>query len=271
MSLTRSKNTGGVQSIERSCRILDLLSKNKQSYSIHDLAQTLRLPKPTVHRILSTFRRLGYVTQDDTSKEYRLGFRLVELGQVVLNRIDLRKEAEPFLNQLAGRVQETVHLVLLDEGEIVYLDKVEKVHDQRSLRMASRIGMRNYAHSCAVGKVLLAFLPHGERDKIFAEKGLPKLTNKTIVDVDKLKEHLAEVRVHGYAVDDEENEEGIRCVAAPIRNDVGEVTAAISISGPSVRMTKEIIDRELVKQVVKTAAEISKKLGFRTEAPRERR
>jgi len=271
MPSSKLTNTGVVQAIERGCRILDLLGKGKQSYSIHDLFYELKLPKPTIHRILSTLNHFGYVVKEEASKEYRLGFRLVELGQAVLDQIDLRKEAEPFLSVLAGLVQETVHLVILDQGEIVYLDKVERVSDPRGLRMASRVGMRNYAHSCAVGKVLLAFLSDPERDEIFAQKGLPRLTKNTIVDIDKLKKHLARVRAQGYAVDDEENEQGIRCVAAPVRNDRGEVIAAISISGPSVRITKERIPRELVTQVVKTAAEVSRKIGFKSGISGERR
>ena len=137
--------------------------------------------------------------------------------------------------------------------------------------MASRIGMRNYAHSCAVGKVLLAFLPDSEVEGIIAQKGLPRLTKHTIVRPRELKQHLAHVRTQGYAVDDEENEEGIRCVAAPVRNDRGEVVAAISISGPSVRLTEERVHGKLKKQGMKSALEISEKLGYKSGSAKERR
>ena len=271
MPSRKTKNPGSVQAIERGCRILDHLSVGKQSYSIQDLSLSLNLPKPTIHRILSTLRNFGFVAQDELSREYHLGFRLVELGHTVLDRIDLRKVAEPFIASLSRIVQETVHLVILDQGEIVYLDKVEEVDDQRSLRMASRIGMRNYAHSCAVGKVLLATLPDVELDEIIAQKGLQRLTKNTIVHLEELKKHLADVKTQGYAIDDEENEEGIRCVAAPVRNDRGGVIAAISISGPSVRMTEERIHNKLKKQVMKSALQISKKLGYKSGFPKERR
>jgi DNA-binding IclR family transcriptional regulator len=270
MPFPKSKSHRSVQSIERGCKILDHLSKGKRSYSIHDLSFELNLPKPTVHRILSTLRHFGFIAQDEVSKEYRLGFGLVELGQTVLDQIDLRKVAEPFLTQLADRVRETVHLVILDQGEIVYLDKVEKIGNPKSLRMASRIGMRNYAHSCAVGKVLLTFLSDSERGEIIAQKGLPRLTKSTIVNLSQLNRHLADVKAQGYALDDEENEEGVRCVAAPVRNDRGKVIAAISISGPSVRMTEKRIHKELKTQVMKTAVGISKKLGFKNKAFTER-
>jgi DNA-binding IclR family transcriptional regulator len=252
-----------VQSIERGCRILECLSGRRGSYSIRDISARLDIPKPTVHRILSTFIRFGYVKQDSISKEYRLGFGLVELGQSVLGQIDLRKEAQPFLHDLADRVQETVHLVVLEDSEILYLDKVEKISDPRGLRMASRIGMRNYAHSCAVGKVLLAYLPEGKRKEVYAIKGLPRLTAHTIVDRERLERHLADVAERGYAVDDEENEAGIRCVAAPVRNDAGEVVAGISISGPAVRMSLERIEKTLRPDLLRTARETSKRIGYR--------
>jgi DNA-binding IclR family transcriptional regulator len=263
MPKTKPQNQGSVQVIERCCNILNTLANGKLTYSIHDISSEVNLPKPTVHRILFTLRQFGIVSQDEMSKEYSLGFRLAELGQIVLEQIDLRKGARPFLRQLANQVEEVVHLVVLDEGKILYLDKVEKISDLKSLRMVSRIGMRNYAHSCAVGKVLLAFLPDSEVNDIIDKKGLPRLTDKTVVDFDKLKELLAEVQVQGFAVDDEENEVGVRCIAAPIKDGRGKVIAAISISGPAVRMTNKRIHGELKNQVMNTALEISKMLGYK--------
>ena len=255
------KKSSNVRAIEKGFDILDFLSKGKQSYSLREISGKLKIPKPTIHRILSTFCEFGYATQDPVSKDYRLGFRLVELGQAVIDRIDLRKEAESLLKKLADSVQETVHLASLDDGQIVYLDKVERMVNPLSLRMVSKIGMRNYAHSSALGKVLLAFLPKKERDTILTQNGLPRRTKNTIVDSKELNEHLILIKSRGYAIDNEENEEGIRCVAAPIRNYRGEVIAGISISGPAVRITQERINRQLKHQVIETAAEITKKLG----------
>jgi IclR family acetate operon transcriptional repressor len=156
-----------------------------------------------------------------------------------------------------------VYLAQLDDGKIVYLDKVEKISIPTGLRMASRIGAHNYAHSSALGKVLLAFAPEGKRVEIFKQKGLPKLTEKTIANLNRLQAHLKRVRSEGCAVDDEENEKGIRCVTAPVKDHTGEFIAAISISGPTVRMTIERIDNELTQHVVTTAGRISQKLGYK--------
>jgi DNA-binding IclR family transcriptional regulator len=129
--------------------------------------------------------------------------------------------------------------------------------------MASRVGLRNPAHSSAVGKVLLSHLPEEELDGLIREKGLPKRTENTITDRAQLKEHLRLVKAQGYAIDDEENEKGIRCVAAPIYNETGRAVVAISISGPAFRITKKVIQETLKKEVRETARQISQRLGYR--------
>jgi DNA-binding IclR family transcriptional regulator len=187
----------------------------------------------------------------------------VELGNLLLSQLDLRKEAEPLLRDLAERTKETVHMVFLDRDEIVYIDKVETDHNPSGLRMASRVGLRNPAHSCAVGKVLLSHFPEEEVDRVIKEKGLIKRTENTITDSKQLKEHLKLVRAQGYAVDDEENERGIRCVAAPIYNETGKAVAAISISVPAFRITKKMIQEIMKKEVMETASKISQRLGFK--------
>jgi IclR family KDG regulon transcriptional repressor len=252
-----------VQTIERTSLILDILGQSPQGISIRDLSEKIRLPKGTTHRLISSLAYFGYARQDSKTRNYSLGLKLVELGNLLLNQLDLRKEAEPSLRDLAERTKETVHMVFLDRGEIVYIDKVELDHNPSGLRMASRVGLRNPAHSSAVGKVLLSHLPEEELNLLIKEKGLPKRTENTITDLIQLKDHLKAVRTQGYAVDDEENERGIRCVAAPVYNETGRAVAAISISGPAFRITKKVIQEILKKEVMETAFRISQRLGFR--------
>jgi DNA-binding IclR family transcriptional regulator len=251
-----------VQTIERTSLILDILGQSPQGISIRDLSEKIKLPKGTTHRLISSLAYFGYARQDAKTRNYFLGLKLVELGNLLLSQLDLRKEAEPFLRDLAERTKETVHMVFLDRGEIVYIDKVELDHNPAGLRMASRVGLRNPAHSSAVGKVLLSHLPEEEVNGVIKEKGLPKRTENTIIDSIQLKEHLKAVRTQGYAIDDEENERGIRCVAAPIYNETGRAVAAISISGPAFRITKKVIQEILKKEVIETAFKISERLGF---------
>ena len=252
-----------VQTIERASSILDILGQSPDGISIRELSSKIKLPKGTIHRLLSSLSYFGYVRQDPKTRNYLLGFKLVELGNLLLNQLDLRKEAEPFLKDLAERTKETVHMVLLDRNEVVYIDKVETDQHTSGLRMASRVGLRNPAHSSAVGKVLLAHFSEEELNNFTKEKGLLKRTENTITDPGRLREHLSIVRAQGYAIDDEENEKGIRCVAAPIYNEVGKPVAAMSISGPAFRITKKVIQESLKKEVMETALKISQRLGFR--------
>jgi IclR family transcriptional regulator, KDG regulon repressor len=250
-----------VQTIERVSSLIDILSQSPRGISIRDLSAKVKLPKGTTHRLLSSLTYFGFVRQDPTTRNYFLGFKWIELGQLLLGQLDLRREAEPFLKDLAEKTKETVHLVFLDRNEIVYIDKVEADHGQGGLRMASRIGLRNPAHSSAVGKVLLADLPEETLNEILQGKGLPRRTGNTITEIDPLKEHLKLVRRQGYAVDDEENEEGIRCVGSPIYNEAGKAVAAVSVSGPAFRITKKAIQETLKRKVMETALKISRRLG----------
>jgi len=252
-----------VQTIERVSSILDILAQSAQGISIRELSSTIGLPKGTTHRLLSSLTYFGYVRQEPRTRNYFLGLKFVELGQILISQLDLRKEAEPFLRDLAERTKETIHLVILDRNEIVYIDKMETDQNSSGLKMASRIGLRNPAYSSAVGKMILANFSEEELRAFFKEKSLVRRTQNTITDPIQLREHLKTVRKQGYAVDDEENEKGIRCVAAPIYNEIRKTVAAISITGPAFRVTKKIIQETLKKEVVETAFRISERLGFR--------
>jgi IclR family KDG regulon transcriptional repressor len=265
-SRTAPKPKNLVQSIERASILLDALSRYPQGLSLGDLASEVDLNKGTVHRILTSLVYLGYARHDPATRNYSLGFKLAELGNLLLSQLDLRNVARSHLIELAERVQETVHLVIRDYDEALYIDKVDLHPKQAGLQMVSRLGSRILLHCCSVGKVLLAHLPDDTVDEIIRNKGLPARTEHTITDPGRLKAHLQNVRKQGYAVDDEENERGIRCVAAPVMNGSRKVVAAISISGPAARMTIDLVNGSLKEQVRGAAAAISKELGFRWEA-----
>jgi DNA-binding IclR family transcriptional regulator len=257
-----AKPTNLIQTIERVAGILDVLAQYPGGISLGELSEKVQLPKGTTHRILSSLSYFGFVRQEATTKNYSLGFKLVELGNRLLNQLDLREEARPFLIELAQRVKETVHLVILDQQEIVYIDKLEAVDHDIGFRMTSRVGLRIPAHACASGKVLLAHLSEQELEQFLAAKDLKKITENTISEPKMLKEELSKIRAQGFAYDEQEREKGIRCVAAPIRNESGEVVASISISGTIVHLTRQIVEHELRKEVMATALAISRKLGF---------
>jgi len=256
-----------VQSIERVATIFDVLAQSSQGISLKDLSAKVKLPKGTTHRLLASLAYYGYVRQTRETKSYHLGFRLIELGNCLLNQLDIRSQAKPFLTELAERIKETVHLVILDQYEALYIDKVESKEKPGGLQMVSQIGLRVPVHCSSVGKVLLAHISENEVDGIIRQKNLVRRTKNTITDPGSLKAHLKMVRSQGFAIDDEENEEGIRCVGAPIFNQQGQVIAAISISGPTVRITKNLLHHLLKKEILKTAAAISRALGYQKTGP----
>jgi IclR family KDG regulon transcriptional repressor len=259
MKETKPKNL--VQTIERESYIFDILSQFPNGLSLGELARKTNLPKGTAHRLLSSMAYFDFVRQEPTTKNYHLGFKLVDLGNLMLSQIDLRSQARSFLINLSEKVKETVHLVVLDRDKALYIDKVDLHPKASGLQMVSRLGSRISLHCSSVGKVLLAYMEKTDAEKLIFGTRLAKRTENTITESEELMRHLASVRENGYAIDDEENEEGIRCVAAPIHNGSGRIEAAMSISGPTTRITLERIETELKELVCETANHISAQLG----------
>ncbi|TDT51031.1 IclR family transcriptional regulator [Fonticella tunisiensis] len=248
-----------IQSVDRALQILECFSRENRELGVTEISKYLGLHKSTTFGLLSTLESRGYVEQNLDNGKYRLGLKLFELGNLVHEGLDLRKQAYPFLKELVDKYQETVHLVVNDRGEAVYIDKVE---GPGAIRMYSQVGKRPPMYCTGVGKAILAYMPDKEVDRILFEKGLRPFTPNTITDVDKLKAHLAEIREQGYSFDNEEIEIGLRCVAAPIKNHKGEVIAAISVAGPSTRMTWEKMNI-LAISVKEAAVNISRRMGYK--------
>jgi len=197
------------------------------------------------------------VKNPDTGR-YRLGLRLYELGSRAIDGLDLRGRARPYLDRLQDEFGETVFFCILDEGQVFY---VEKVESQRSVRTACTVGSRAPAYCTAVGKAMLAELPDAEVSKIVRRWGLKEVTANTITTANALKTELKAVRARGFAIDDEEKEEGLRCVGAAVRSHSGELAAAMSISGPAFRITKERVPK-IGRAVMRAANELSAELGY---------
>ena len=215
--------TNLIQTIERMSSILDVLAQSSQGISLGELSAHVNLPKGTTHRLLASLIYFGFARQDAGTKNYSLGFKLVELGNRLLSQIDLREEARPFLQSLSRRTKETVHLVILDREDIVYIDKIEEPVSSTGLKMASRIGGRIPAHCTASGKVLLAYLPEKHLELLLREKPLSRRTENSVTDPLFLKAQLTIIREQGYAIEEGESEKGTSCVAAPILNEGGNV------------------------------------------------
>lgn len=197
-----------------------------------ELCERIGLHKSTVHRLVSVLEQNRFVEKTQAGK-YRLGLKLFELGSRAVAGLDLRERARPHLEKLAFETNETVHLCVLDEGEVLYVDKVEP---DRSVRLSSSVGRRIPAHCTSVGKAMMAYMSEAEVDAIIQRYGLHRFTRHTITTAAALKINLNEVRTLGYAKDWEENEEGVKCLGAPVRDYTGRVVAAISLSGPAFRI-----------------------------------
>ncbi|WP_459908403.1 IclR family transcriptional regulator [Desulfotomaculum defluvii] len=253
------KKTNIVQSVDRAILILEVLEKSPEPLGVTEIGNRMDLHKSTTFGLLHTLENRGLVIQDKENGKYKLGLRLLEFGEKVRERINLRAQAKPFLKQLVDEYQETVHLVVKTDNEYVYIDKVE---GPQAIRMYSQIGKRALMHCTGVGKSILAYLPDSELKGILNNIKLTSFTPNTITTLEQLKEQLQRIRLQGYSLDDEEIESGLRCVAAPILNYNGEAVAAISVSGPTTRMTYERI-KELVEPVKETSLKISSTLGFK--------
>ena len=252
-------NSGLTLTVKKAMDIVDCLAAEGAPLSAVELSRKLGLSRSTAYRLLTTLRTGGYVTQDTASPEkYCLGYKILALAGTLLDNIELRQQALPFLEELRDFANETVHLVILERGQVVYIDKLEC---SQAVRMHSSIGRLGFIHSTAVGKAMAAFLPWETVTRILEQHGMPALTPNTITDRAAFEQELGRVRDQGYALDDVENEEGIRCVAAPILSYGGELVAAFSLSGPAFRMTLERAE-ELSSAVGLTAARISRQLGY---------
>lgn len=248
-----------VKSVDKACYLLEIVSEYPDGIAITELANEVGMYKSTVHRLLGTLMNREYIEQDAKTGKYKLGYKLLDLGMKLLASIDLRNESIPFLKELSMQANEVVHLALLDHGEIVY---VEKVESDNTIRMHSRVGKRVPVHATGLGKAILAYLPKGEVANIIDRYGLASLTPKTITDRIQFLRSLDETRKSGFAMDVEENEQGICCVAAPILDSNSRAVAACSVSGPTIRMTPERL-QALTPYVIQTGQKISERLGFR--------
>jgi len=253
-----NRHSGGiVQSVDRALLILNQLAARGGCAALSDLARDLGYSRSTVHGLLATLMMHGMVAQD-ANRNYVLGIKLFELGSQAVSRLDLRQTAGPILQRLVEEFEETVHLVVGYGLDVVYIDKRES---PQSMRIVSQVGQRLPAYCTSVGKAMIAYLPQAELDRLLSDTELTSRTSRTIVDRDQLKMELEQVRRQGYAMDNAEFAEGLICVGAPIWDYTNQVIAALSISGPSVRMN-ETKTHNAIQAVRKGAAEISRQLGY---------
>ncbi|PLV59048.1 IclR family transcriptional regulator [Thermotoga sp. KOL6] len=246
-----------MQVLKRAVEILSCFSMRKPVLSLGEISEQTGMPKPTVYRICNALVELGILTKNP-DKTYSLGYKLLELGSIVLSSLEIRKAAIDVMEQLQAITGESIHLGILEGTHVL---SIEALESSQSLRTKVYIGKRASLYSTAIGKALLAFLPEKQQEEILEKIKLEPRTKNTITDKLKLIEELRKIRERGYSIDNMEDEEGIRCIGAPILNEKGFAVASISISGPASRISEDKIE-EYAKLVTKAAKEISRRLGF---------
>lgn len=258
-----------VQAVERALTLIEILAEQEVPMSLGDLAEKADLKPSTAHRLLATLMARGFVDQDDDAK-YRLSMKLFRIGNAATYATDVRKVAAPFMQELLEKCNETVNLAVLDRGEVVYIDQLES-NNIVVVRMFARVGNRGPAYCTGSGKVLLAGLSDEEFERYLSKVEFKRFTTDTITDPRMLAREIERVRKDGYALDLGERDEGVRCVAAPIKNHEGRTVAALSVSGPSMRMTASYINNELAPIVKEIAERISARLGYLAKEDRHAR
>jgi IclR family KDG regulon transcriptional repressor len=246
-----------VRAVERALQILSSFNDQHSERSLSDIAQEVNLHKATTHRIVTTLVNYGFLERAADGQKYRLGLQLTDLGFKAIRRMDLRREALPYMTQLTQQVEEACDLSIFDRGEVFYIEYVQGPH---ALTVAAAVGQRLPAYCTASGKLFLAHLPPSELDAILNHPMIAYTVN-TITSSDKLRQQLDEILKQGYGVDDEELEAGIRAVSAAIHNQQGGVVACVSIPGPTSRMTIERIP-QVAEALQETARSISRRMGW---------
>src|SRR5438477_5414851 len=261
----REKANYVIQSVSHALDVLEQFSGDAEELGVTELSKRLRLHKNNVFRLLATLESRGYIEQNRATENYRLGIRCLQLGQSYVQHMGLLRQARPIMADLARQVRETTYLAVLRRNAVVPVDVVEA---DRPVRMVSQLGEALPLHCTAAGKAHLAFESEDDLRTLLPD-GLPRFTDRTIVDRQAFLQQLRTVAASGYAVDLGEHLEEIRAVAAPVRDYARNVVGALTLAAPAFRLTPERIEKEVAPLVLKAGRELSNRLGFDAGTRRE--
>ena len=250
-----------MNNLEKALLILETFLNREHEIGIIRLVELTGLNVSTIHRIVKVLVNGGYLIQPHARGKYSLGPKFLQYSNTVMDRFKIKDVAPAIMAKLNQKVNECVNLVVLDSNEALYVDCVEPAKSSYKLRIFTQIGARVPLYCTAVGKILLAYMTEREQEEYFKTSELIARTRNTITDPIQLMREFSSIKRDGYSIDDEETELGVRCIAAPVRDHAGDVVAAISVSGPSTRLTNPKI-RELEPLLKAAALEISRSIGY---------
>lgn len=248
-----------IQAVSHALDLLEQFHGDVDELGVTELSKRLKLHKNNVFRLLATLESRGYIEQNKATENYRLGLKALELGQTFIKQMGLLRQAKPILEEMVEESNETSYVAIFKDNHIVYLDVVET---NLTVRVVSRVGSRLPAYCTAAGKVHMAYMTEEELEELLPVQDFSQHTATTITTVNNLKAELVKVREQGYAIDDEELDTGVRCVAAPIRDYTRRIVGAVSVSGPSMRFSDERIEKELIPLALRAGADLSTRLGY---------
>jgi len=239
--------------------MLEAVAEEPDGLSNAEISRKLKIPKSSASYILRTLETQGYLTRDPEGGKYRVGLKILSLSRGALSGIDVREVALPIMRHLMEKTNLTCHLAILDGPDAVYIEKVEPTG---FLRVDTWVGRRMKVHATSVGKALVAHIAQEKLEKIIAQAGMEKRTPKTITTIPRLLKELEKIRTQGYAVDDEENNMGARCLGAPVFNQQGSIEAAVGLSGTINQVNTQTMPR-IVEALKDAARHVSMQLGYR--------
>lgn len=245
-----------VKSAERVLKVFELLAQHPDGLTIKEISDILSFPQSSTFGLVVTLYKEGYLTVD-SFKKYKLGPRLIQLGNVAMDSLDISAQGTPFLRMLMEEVQETVFMAVLSDTDLVYIAKID---NNRSIRTTAQPGQSKPLYCTGLGKTFLTFLPKQDKDEILSRIKLEQITHKTITNRETLEQQLNLFAELGYSIDDEENEEGLYCLAAPIYGVNNTIQAAISVAGPKERMIKQ--REHIVEKLIETSKKIMVSIGY---------
>ena len=251
-------NEPTLQTVDRALTLLELLSHKPDGLRATDLASEMQLNKVTIHRLVNTLAKHGFIEKANDGIHWQLGLKLIALSSMRLNSLELKTEAQPYLRRLVQQCEQPVHLAIRDDTEIVYIEKIETV---QTMRMYSQIGKRSPVYSTALGKALLTGLSELELSALLSKLSMQPITPGTLTSVEALSEEVKKATSAGYAFDIEENEAGVFCIAAPVYDYRGHVIAAISTAGNR----RDFLDdptHPMIDQVKEAALSVSRRMGY---------
>lgn len=263
MVTKREKVNYTIQSVSHALDILESFTKTEDELGVTELSKRLGLHKNNVFRLLATLEHRGYIEQNRSTENYRLGAKTLQIGSIFIEQRECRRQARPVIEALMAATGETAVVAVLRGNKVIYMDSVETT---KTVRAVSRIGAMLPAHCTAVGKAQLAVLPSEDIERLYPDPALPALTDRSIKNRDELIAELKKTADRGYAVEDEESELEVKSIAVPVKDFSNNIVAAVGVVAPAGRLLDERIEKEgTVSLIRESAKSISARLGYGTE------